>query len=45
MLERFVALGILLETAPGEYAVPEGDDGADVLGFLDSESRANGRRL
>ncbi len=38
MLERFVALGILLEIAPGEYAVPEGDgDKAEVLGFLDDE--------
>jgi hypothetical protein len=38
MLERFVALGILLEIAPGEYAVPEGDgEKPDVLGFLDDE--------
>ena len=38
MLKRFVALGILLEIAPGEYAVPEGDDDkADALGFLDNE--------
>jgi hypothetical protein len=38
MLERFVALGILLEIAPGEYALAGGDDDkADVLGFLDDE--------
>jgi len=42
MLERFVALGILLESAPGEYALPEG---ADALGILDDEERDRGRRL
>jgi hypothetical protein len=38
MLERFVALGILLEIAPGEYVVPEEDNHQpDVPGFLDDE--------
>ena len=36
LLDRFVALGILLEIAPGEYAVPEGhDDEVAVLRLLD----------
>ena len=38
ILDRFVALGILLEIAPGEYALREGHDNeAGVLGFLDDE--------
>jgi hypothetical protein len=38
MLERFVALGILLEIAPGEYVLPDGDDDkADVLAFFDDD--------
>jgi hypothetical protein len=37
-LERFVALGMLLEIAPGENAVPEGDDDTtELLGSLDDE--------
>ena len=38
ILDRFVALGILLEIAPGEYAMPAGhDDEADALSFLEDE--------
>jgi hypothetical protein len=38
ILDRFVALGIVLEIAPGKYALREGHDNEPaVLGFLDDE--------